>query len=256
MTDLIRTRVMLPPGSPVDRGPQWTDLWIREGTSDEDVLREVWVEDVYRVRGLAFAEHAYETRDAKTGVLVVASPIPPLVIDLGACTGLFTALMCALYPDIRVIAVEPQAENLELLKRNVARFADRVTVLDRAVGAWGGKAAISGEGATAHTGHGHGVLMLTLAQLIETADVERVALLKCDIEGAEYETFLATPCDVLARVDRIVMEWHGPEMCPWVEGHMERHYGALLTHFARTHAVQTFGHPHRGGMLFAQRYNE
>ena len=49
---------------------------------------------------------------------------------------------------------------------------------------------------------------ISLEELWEREKIEKCDLLKCDIEGAEYEVFLNTPPEVLRQIKQMVMEWH------------------------------------------------
>ena len=75
-----------------------------------------------------------------------------------------------------------------------------------------------------------------------------IDLLKLDVEGAEYDALAACSHDQLSRVDRIVMETHGPSLCPWV-GY--RRQGSLIERLLDTHAIEMFGKPDGVGMLYA-----
>lgn len=57
-------------------------------------------------------------------------------IDVGANCGIYTVMGCAIYPDVRVVAVEPVPKICTALQRNVSRngFASRVTILNAALG--------------------------------------------------------------------------------------------------------------------------
>lgn len=248
--ETIRVRVQLPYGSNPERGPGWTDVWCRVGTSDEAVMEEVWVQDCYRVRGLGRTnaeQPGFDWRPAD-------SPIPPpRIIDIGACSGIFAALVCQSFPGAQVIAVEPAPGNVGLLRQNLAKWYDRAHIVDAAVGASEGSVAIVGGGATGHTDgnptEGQLVEQITLDSLI---DGRPVALLKLDAEGSEYPILRAS--EQLALVDRIHAEWHGTAEAPWVDD-APRQYGEMMTKLAYTHSVQAFGTPDKGGYLFATRYN-
>lgn len=252
--DLIRTRVQLPFSSAegfAKFGHAWTDLWLRAGTSDEDVLREVWLEDCYRVRGLDLT-----ARTTKPD----ATPTETTVIDIGACTGIFSAL-CLAFGAGRVIAVEPELENVTLLRKNLAQYKGRVHVVDRAVGDGLPVDLIGGTGIghTEMTAHrGAGALLVdthTLADIISMANGP-TALLKMDVEGAEYDAIDACPSEVLARVENLAMEWHGPATAAHLDPTtIDVKYGQLMAKLAHTHAVTTFGNPNAGGMAFAHRYD-
>ena len=49
---------------------------------------------------------------------------------------------------------------------------------------------------------------ISLEDLLNKVGFQSVDLLKCDIEGAEYEVFLSTSPDVLKRIHAVIMEVH------------------------------------------------
>lgn len=250
MSDLVHMRLQLPyPHSP-EHGPGWTDLYVREGTSDEDVIEEIFVQDVYRVRGLDL------TPRVETVAQGIATTVPGAnVLDLGANIGAFAAL-CVQYGAERVVAVEPEPTNYELLRRNVAKWGPKVETIKGAVGARDERLRVIGEAGTAYTvaddnrSDGTTTTAQPLASLIAMFDLP-ITLLKCDVEGAEYEAFLSCPIAAFQRVDRIAMEWHGPRMAPHLD---EVPIGDLVHHLLPTYNVQVFGDPSDGGMLHAVRY--
>ena len=130
------------------------------------------------------------------------------VLDVGANIGFFTTLLSTLVgPDGLVIAFEPEAENLKLLRTNVARNDCRnVEVVPAAVGAAAGLAPFSvdastgstgrlGEGLTAGelavgSGPGQPVIVETRVETIDAVVAERKvvpAVIKMDIEGGELD---------------------------------------------------------------------
>lgn len=247
MNQPIKTKVILPPGSDPSRGPGWTDLRIREGTSDEDVLNEVWVQDAYHLRGLKIA----------TSIHDIGTPGPaPVIVDVGACTGIFSALALQMFPDARVIGVEPDPENFDLLTVNTLPWAQqgRVDLHRFAVGPDHGTTMLLGGEGTGHVDRdapegGRPVAQIPLSELLDGP----VALLKIDIEGGEYDAIAACPESALASVDRIHMEWHGTLEAPWIVEAPDR-FGAMVRKLSYTHTIQTFGRPDQGGYLFATRY--
>lgn len=224
-----------------DRGPGWTWLDLREGTDDFDVLREVWVEDVYRMRGIAWGKDS-------------------VMLDLGAHVGLVSALALQLGCS-KTVAIEANVENARLLGANVAPWGSAAEVIHGAlVGGYDPDVTLSaasvGTGATARTvlgpdGTVPGYSLATLIHHVAPGEGQLIDFVKVDVEGAEYDAFLSTPPELLGKLGLIHMEWHGPEECPWLP---TPRIGELAQHLAHTHACSAFGHPERGGMLFAHRY--
>lgn len=174
---------------------------LRPDTTDAYIFGEVCLDDCYGIGG---GTEKFDT-----------------IVDLGANIGLFAAQAAACAA--RVVAVEPVAANREVAALNLEEpLADgRATLVAAAIGArTGGTTRIylseNSGGHSIDAGHagywGHSgfedVPTLSLADLFRRHGVDRCDLLKCDVEGAEYEILGAAPLDVLARIDRIVLEAH------------------------------------------------
>ena len=169
------------------------------------VFREIFWEDVYGIERLP----------QRLGTIV----------DLGANVGLFTLRVAARAE--RIVSVEPVAANFALAGRNIAQagLSDRVTLRRLAVAGESGKTTtihLGGANSGSHSivpdnvarwnpAGSEMVPTISLPDLFESEGIGRCSLLKCDVEGAEFEVFRAVGLDVLARIDRIVMEVHlGP----------------------------------------------
>src|SRR5262245_28452347 len=125
----------------------------------------------------------------------------PVVLDLGANQGEFSRLMLARFPRARVILVEA---NPELVDRLKARFAGTTaTVVHAAIGGTSGASvefylsdqsmasSISKDLSAVHGLRDAGtpvmVPMTTLRELMNRFALDRVDLVKMDIEGAEFD---------------------------------------------------------------------
>ncbi|WP_051237377.1 FkbM family methyltransferase [Ottowia thiooxydans] len=115
-----------------------------------------------------------------------------VVIDGGGCFG-DTALAFAAEagPEGRVISFEPNASNLKILHRNLARnpeLADRVTVLERAISDQPERTlSFMAQGAASYiNSDGDGTVRTeTLDRLVEDGRVDRIDFIKMDIEAHE-----------------------------------------------------------------------
>jgi len=172
-------------------------LRLRPDTSDLDACRHVF-------DGAAFAG----LRDTLGGVT-------GLVLDLGANVGCSSAWFLATWPGCHVVAVEPDRESWRVLTENLAPYGDRATVIYGA--AWSKLAPLRmvetpfrdgrawsrqvRECAKGEPSDCPGMLVRDLA-----LGNPRIALLKCDIEGAEVELF--RDAYWLGMVDAIAIELH------------------------------------------------
>jgi FkbM family methyltransferase len=141
-----------------------------------------------------------------------AIPNKPVVLDLGANIGCFSLRVFAERPDARIVAVEAAVDTHAILAENVALHKD----LDwRAVhaGVWEADGVLHLDrgdrpvlNQVAATGEGEAIPALTLASIKRLASLERVDLIKMDIEGAENFVIPASIDDL--DVDVLVVEIH------------------------------------------------
>ncbi len=151
------------------------------------------------------------------------------VVDVGANVGFFTTLFSRLVqPNGRVLAFEPDPENLKLLRSNVEALGEKsnVTIVATAVGSEVGTAKFSLDEATGATGHLGGTSTLggmlygdgklrVLETPVETIDgvVQRMGLeptvIKLDIEGGEFDALRGATMTIEAHHPVIVSELGG-----------------------------------------------
>ncbi|MGH9256663.1 MAG: hypothetical protein ACRD3C_19055 [Vicinamibacterales bacterium] len=70
-------------------------------------------------------------------------------------------------------------------------------------------------------------------QISKNGDAGKGVVLKIDVEGAEWESFPATPDETLQRIDQLVVEFHGvadPRILPVVE-RLRQHFHVAHVHF-------------------------
>ena len=147
---------------------------------------------------------------------VSSLPDVNLIVDCGANIGLSAYYLLHCYPHARLIAIEPDAENCALCRRNLAPFANRVTVLQAAVWPENRRLRIvpdsrnDGAWSLEVEPWEHGdVEGLTIPDVLRRAEVRPpIDLLKIDIEGAETQLFRSSP-RWLDDVRNIAIELHG-----------------------------------------------
>jgi FkbM family methyltransferase len=145
-------------------------------------------------------ERALLVRGADAEAVGLTHVLPSLqpgdvFVDLGANSGIFTIFAAKrVGPEGRVLAVEPMPEMLENLRFNVcANSFANVAIFPTAVGACAGTATLrvhpKNRGASSLTPYFDGtdiqVPVSTLAGIVSSAGVNRIDLLKIDIEGFE-----------------------------------------------------------------------
>jgi FkbM family methyltransferase len=189
---IVRTRTLVPAdermrGWPCTFKPIHGDIVSLDGKHFSGA-REMYCRRVYfRVAG-------FEIRDGD------------VVIDVGANRGLFTT-MAAVYGE-RVVAIEAQSSFLPLIHENLERnrCRDRAVVEIALVGDPSGLLHTS-EARTSSRVWESRPAVVPMADIFRQHDVNRVSLMKIDIEGSEF-SLISPEAQWLWSVDRIVMEVH------------------------------------------------
>jgi FkbM family methyltransferase len=170
-------------------------LRMRDSGGDVFIFHEVLSEQVYHVKS------EWVKSEPKT------------IIDLGANIGLASLSLAAQFPGARVIAVEPHPETAALLRHNLACLGNRASVWEAAVSDRPGmmRLSLANENYNAslvrESEHGVDVRVVTMADVIAAEKLERIDVLKIDIEGAERMLLAGSP-DWLRRVDLLLIEMH------------------------------------------------
>lgn len=163
---------------------------VRKQTSDWFVVQEVWKLKEYKER--------------PKGVIV----------DLGANIGSY-AVFASKNAD-RVLAFEPVPSNYNLLCQNIKlNKCINIEAIQAGIAKERGKRVIyiadvnvGSSSLYRPSGVSCEAEMITFADIFEKYDIDRINMLKIDIEGAEHELFSNVSIEQLKRVDKIVMEVH------------------------------------------------
>ncbi|MBO4813108.1 FkbM family methyltransferase [Candidatus Saccharibacteria bacterium] len=138
-----------------------------------------------------------------------------VVIDAGANVGMFSRVIMEYAKDAKVIAIEPEQKNFEMLKKNVSMEGSRVSCLKN--GLWNKKCKLvvesSGRGEWGFTvkevkGGRYDVSAVSISDLIAEYKLPRIDILKMDIEGSEYEVFDKSCLKWLDKVEMVITEIH------------------------------------------------
>ena len=157
-------------------------LLIRRRSSDFDVFAQVFLSRHYD------SLESTDPREVK------------LIVDCGANAGYSAAFFLSRYPDARVIAVEPESSNVDMLKRNLEPYGDRAQVVH--AGVWSRPAGLaiseipyrdgkewSTQVRETRPGEPCDLRGVDIDSLIADSGFDRISILKMDIEGAEAVVF-------------------------------------------------------------------
>jgi FkbM family methyltransferase len=122
-----------------------------------------------------------------------------IVLDLGANVGFFTRKAAQLAS--RVIAVDGSPEAYSCLVENCSDL-NNVQTLNCSI------LNENSEMSWLWSYKKNNPLRMTLEELMDLYQLEKIDFLKCDIEGGEYELFQSLPIEILSKIDRIAIETH------------------------------------------------
>ncbi|MBI5728845.1 MAG: FkbM family methyltransferase [Candidatus Magasanikbacteria bacterium] len=156
----------------------------------------------------------HEYRSAEPLIREAADP----VADIGAHAGFFTLFARGLNPTVPISAIEPAAENVVQLKRHLS--LNKIKGVEVVEGAVVGEKRRQKLVLTADS-HNHylsdtpntdeetrSVPLLTLADIRAKLGAEQFSVVKCDIEGGEYDILLKTTDKELQKVKAFILEYH------------------------------------------------
>lgn len=152
------------------------------------------------------------------------------IVDAGANVGYFSLIARTAAPEARLIAIEPDAGNYENYLRNIS-----LGKMDRAIhaGLWN-KSCNLGIRARETKDVGFVVFeddegdipAVSLKDVMAQCGIEKIDLLKIDIEGSEYEVFDETADEWVEKVGVLIIELHNrikPGCSDRVNSMMEKH---------------------------------
>lgn len=180
-----------------------TKFFVHPDISAIDCLREILKENIYE-----------KYKSIENG---------DVIIDVGANVGIFTVKARKEAGDSGLVcSIEPSSQNIELLKKNIAlhNLLSRVKIVPKAVGSSQGKSKflitpISGQhgfGNDGNLGEKQKVKEIevdvdTLDIILQELNVQKIDLLKIDVEGAELEVLRGAE-ETLKITRNVAMELH------------------------------------------------
>ncbi len=174
---------------------------LRLGDSDVRVFREVIVHEAYR--------------DSVGGLERVGKA--PWVIDAGANIGMASLYIRGRYPSARIVALEPDDANVAQIRWHLENNgATNVAVVQAALWPVRTRLRFAGAGTSGpswglrvEAGDDGPIDAVSPLDLMRDHGIDRVALLKLDVEGSEFPLLAHPDAAVwLARVDAIIAEVH------------------------------------------------
>lgn len=151
-----------------------------------------------------FVEKQYDTNHYKN---------PKTIIDAGANVGLFSVLMRNKFPDAKLISIEPDPENFEMVQKNLGNYDNihllnkgvwskdvKLKILDETAAKWGIRVVEDNENGK--------IEAICIDSIMKEFGLESIDLLKMDIEGSEKDVFSQNYENWLPKVKILVIELH------------------------------------------------
>jgi len=150
----------------------------------------------------------------------IVEECPQVIVDAGANIGLSAIYFANKYPEAKIIAIEPEASNYELLKKNIAPYSniiplnvalwdknEEISLVDPGLGKWGFMTQRKYSQEEHSCKMCHKVQGMTIDKIMENCGLERINILKVDIEGAEREVFIDSS-SWIKKIDALIIELH------------------------------------------------
>ena len=192
--------------TPVEMRFKGRKLWLRPGTPDLNVAYACFGGEFEVLRGAV-----------PQGALA-------LIIDAGGYIGTAALALSEMFPNAKVVTIEPADSNFRSLTLNVAAntaihpihgcLVPRATqgnlkLVDRKAGEWG---YVVATGEASDSDVVASLDPVTIADILKMTNCDRVFILKMDIEGGEVD-FLKNHMDWIDSVEQFFVELH-PDMHP------------------------------------------
>jgi FkbM family methyltransferase len=148
---------------------------------------------------------------------------PKIIVDAGANIGLSTIYFANKYPDAKIIAIEPEENNYKFLVKNTENYAnvvrikaalwdkiDEIDLVNTGLGNWGFMVSSNNNYNQLKTRikqNLHLTKTITIGKIISDYSIEKIDILKMDIEGAEKEVF-SNAAEWIGNVKAIIVELH------------------------------------------------
>lgn len=191
------------------------EFGFRPGTSDPEVIKQVFVKRSYNIKHLRRYSDIMASYNA-----IISQGKTPLIVDAGANIGASPLFFCGVFPAARVVAIEPERENYRLLDMNTRGL--KVTTLHAAVSSASGAVDIvdPGEGHWGYRARREEDLCevlgtvpcVTIDHIYKSQTDCLPFITKIDIEGGERDLF-SSNTEWVAATPLIIVELHDWMLC-------------------------------------------
>jgi FkbM family methyltransferase len=165
-------------------------IFLRPGTADQSVYADIFGAGEYDIN----FNH------------------PKVIVDAGAHIGIASVVFASRYPEAKIYALEPEPSNFEVLRENTRAYNN---IHPLRAGLWDKRTNLSIQNTGAETwsfrvmetASDDGIPAIDVLSLMRDFQLERIDVLKIDIEGSEIEVFQGS-APWMHFVDTLVVELH------------------------------------------------
>lgn len=174
-------------------------ILLRGHTSDIKAFRQIFVRQEYRIDN-------YVPSDFD----------PKVIIDGGGNIGLASVYFKNKYKNAKIISIEPNQDNFEILQQNIKNYTDVIGVKS-AIWDKSTYLKIKNNGSEkwsfvvheATESEENSFLAVSILDIMKKYELDKIDILKLDVESAEKEIFSASNCDEwLEKTHILIIELH------------------------------------------------
>ena len=163
-------------------------IWLRKGSTDSEVFRQVFLSREYELRSLRRAgdiEARYEA--------ILAAGRVPVIVDAGANIGAASLWFANAFPRAHIVAVEPEPANVAMCRKNIASRPS-ISVLEAAIGSSSGRVTLNNPAGKAWSPRSErsdegNIEVVTIQDAVDSVPDGQLFIVKMDIEGFESDVF-------------------------------------------------------------------
>ena len=172
-------------------------IFLRNNSSDTQIFTQIFLREELKVELKSY---------------------PKDIIDGGANIGLATVYLKNRYPDASIYSIEPDKSNFEILLMNTKKYENTICYNN---GIWnrninliienkeaGSESFIVREATNKENGGVDVIPAITIGDIVVKNKINRIGLLKLDIEGSESKVFADNYQDWITITDNILVEIH------------------------------------------------
>lgn len=228
----------------IDRPYYSLNINYRDNDKDDlAVIKEMFTQNVYR----------FDTNKLRQD--------NPVVLDIGANIGTFTLLVLKSAQEmgiaVTVYAVEPEKNNLKLLRQNISNNqrllndGSRVVIVEKAISDYIGQSHITNQsGSSRLTSNEYGlqgVRVITLRELMDDNDIDLVDFTKIDIEGSEVGLITGLDKTNLLRSHFYAIEFD--------KRNNREQFHDVIDPFLDNCSIETWGVPNNGCNIYIENHD-